>query len=48
AKARAGEITQFTGIDSPYEAPEHADIVVTPADGTPGDTADAVLRNLGI
>ena len=25
-KARAGEIKHFTGIDDPYEAPEHADI----------------------
>ncbi|OIO69426.1 MAG: adenylyl-sulfate kinase [Zetaproteobacteria bacterium CG12_big_fil_rev_8_21_14_0_65_55_1124] len=28
AKARAGEIPAFTGISSPYEAPEHAEIVV--------------------
>lgn len=27
-KARAGEIKNFTGIDAPYEAPEHAEIVV--------------------
>jgi len=26
-KARAGEIPFFTGIDSPYEAPEHAELV---------------------
>lgn len=26
AKARAGEITDFTGIDAPYEAPEKAEI----------------------
>ena len=28
AKARAGEIKQFTGIDSPFEEPNKADIVV--------------------
>lgn len=28
AKARAGEIKNFTGIDSPYETPERPDIVV--------------------
>ncbi len=28
AKARRGEIKNFTGIDSPYEAPEKADIVL--------------------
>lgn len=27
-KARAGELKNFTGIDSPYEAPEHAEIVI--------------------
>lgn len=48
AKARRGEISQFTGIDSPYERPDHAEIVVTPHDGEPADVADAVLRNLGL
>src|SRR5205085_4614448 len=28
AKARAGELKNFTGIDSPYEAPENAEIHV--------------------
>ncbi len=28
AKARAGEIKKFTGIDSPFEEPDKADIVV--------------------
>lgn len=27
-KARAGEIADFTGISSPYEAPEHPEIIV--------------------
>lgn len=27
-KARAGEVKNFTGIDSPYEAPTNADIVI--------------------
>ena len=27
-KARAGELKQFTGIDSPYEAPENAELVL--------------------
>ncbi|MFT3716063.1 MAG: adenylyl-sulfate kinase [Gordonia sp. (in: high G+C Gram-positive bacteria)] len=47
-KARAGEISQFTGIDSPYERPENADIVVKPEDGSPADNAAAILRNLGL
>ncbi|MFI6869522.1 adenylyl-sulfate kinase [Nocardia sp. NPDC050406] len=48
ARARAGEIRQFTGIDSPYERPERADLVVTPADGTPTDIAAHIRRALGI
>jgi bifunctional enzyme CysN/CysC len=32
ARARAGEIKGFTGIDDPYEAPQDADIVLTPAE----------------
>ena len=27
-KARAGEIKNFTGIDAPYEAPKHPDILI--------------------
>jgi bifunctional enzyme CysN/CysC len=33
AKARAGEITGFTGIDDPYEAPESPELTVTPDAG---------------
>jgi bifunctional enzyme CysN/CysC len=30
AKARAGEITHFTGIDSPYQRPKSPDLRLTP------------------
>jgi bifunctional enzyme CysN/CysC len=30
AKARAGEITHFTGIDSPYERPKNPDLRLVP------------------
>ena len=30
AKARAGEITRFTGIDSPYQRPQNPDLRLTP------------------
>lgn len=43
AKARAGELKGFTGIDDPYEAPEAPDLVLTPADGDPEAQAAAVL-----
>lgn len=48
AKARRGEINQFTGIDSPYERPQHPDIVVSPSDGSPIEVAESVIRNLGL
>lgn len=46
-KARAGEIPHFTGISSPYEEPENADIVVD-TDGTVSlaDTVEKVLSAL--
>ena len=31
-KARAGEIKEFTGIDSPYEAPANAEVVINTAE----------------
>lgn len=42
AKARAGEIKGFTGIDDPYEAPLAAELVLTPASGDPLAQARAV------
>ncbi len=47
AKARAGEITGFTGIDDPYEAPTHPDLRLAPADGDPAAMAAKVLDLLG-
>jgi bifunctional enzyme CysN/CysC len=46
AKARAGEITGFTGIDDPYEPPPHPDLRLTPDDGDPAAQAARVLRAL--
>jgi bifunctional enzyme CysN/CysC len=46
AKARAGEIKGFTGIDDPYEAPEHPDVRLTPADGDPAAQTAKVLALL--
>ena len=46
AKARAGEITGFTGIDDPYEPPEHPELVLQPADGDPAAMAAKVLTLL--
>jgi bifunctional enzyme CysN/CysC len=46
AKARRGELPGFTGIDSPYEPPVAADLVLTPADGEPDAQAPRVLALL--
>jgi bifunctional enzyme CysN/CysC len=40
AKARAGEIKDFTSIDSPFEIPELANINLNGADKTPQELAD--------
>src|SRR6201999_3106343 len=45
AKARAGEITHFTGIDSPYQRPKNPDLRLTP-DRTPEELADMVIELL--
>ena len=44
AKARAGEITGFTGIDGPYEPPKHPDLRLTP-DRTVDELAAAGHRH---
>ena len=46
AKARAGEITGFTGIDDPYEAPLAPELLVSSADGAPDDQAALVIAEL--
>jgi adenylylsulfate kinase len=43
-KARAGEIKNFTGIDSPYEKPEKADVVVPTAQMSVDDSLDLLLK----
>ena len=42
-KARAGEIRNFTGIDSDYEAPEHAEIVLKAAEHGPEELSGEVI-----
>ncbi len=46
AKARAGELSNFTGIDSPYEVPESPDVHIDSANTTPEDAADQVIAAL--
>ena len=43
AKARSGEIKNFTGIDSPYEAPLNPEIRLATTDQSPDAAADELL-----
>ncbi len=45
-KALAGEITGFTGVDDPYEAPEHPELVVDTEAQTPEESLQSVLDRL--
>jgi adenylylsulfate kinase len=45
-KARAGELKDFTGIDAPYEAPQHAELALKSAERAPAQMAAEVLAFL--
>ncbi len=48
AKARAGELTGFTGVDDPYEPPLSSELVLTPDDGDPTAQAAMVIDLLDL
>ncbi len=45
-KARAGNLKNFTGIDSPYEEPEAPDIIVNTVEMTPEKAAEYIIRQI--
>jgi bifunctional enzyme CysN/CysC len=45
-KAMAGAIRNFTGIDSPYEAPEHAELTIKTEEAPPEAQAERIVRHL--
>jgi len=45
-KARAGELRNFTGIDSPYEAPEHPEIRIDTTALSAEQAADRIVDEL--
>ncbi len=45
-KARAGELKNFTGIDSPYEPPEVPEICVNTAEMSAEEAADYIIQQL--
>jgi bifunctional enzyme CysN/CysC len=46
AKARAGELKNFTGIDSPYEPPENAEIRIDTTELSADEAADLIVEKL--
>jgi bifunctional enzyme CysN/CysC len=46
AKARRGELANFTGIDSPYEPPEHPEVRVDTTALSPEEAAQLVIDRL--
>jgi len=46
ARARSGQLVNFTGIDSPYEVPEHPEVRIDTTTTTPKDAAELVLGRL--
>ena len=46
AKARSGQLKNFTGIDSPYEAPENAEMRIDTTQMTPEEAADLIIARL--
>ena len=46
SKARSGELENFTGIDSPYEAPENAEIVIDTVAMNAEEAADRIVRHI--
>jgi bifunctional enzyme CysN/CysC len=45
-KARAGQLANFTGIDSPYEAPENPEIHIDTTKVSPEEAADLIIERL--
>jgi bifunctional enzyme CysN/CysC len=45
-KARGGQLKNFTGIDSPYEAPEAPEIRIDTTDMSPEQAADFIVDHL--
>jgi bifunctional enzyme CysN/CysC len=45
-KARAGELENFTGIDSPYEPPESPELTINTVGCSAADAADRVIEYL--
>jgi bifunctional enzyme CysN/CysC len=45
-KVRRGELKNFTGVDSPYEYPEHPEVRITTTNSTPEQAVEVLLEQL--
>jgi bifunctional enzyme CysN/CysC len=45
-KARAGELKNFTGIDSSYEEPENPDLILNTSSGNAEQLTDQIIKFL--
>ena len=46
AKARSGQIKNFTGIDSPYEIPKNPDLHIKTIDHSVDEAVDKIIRKI--
>lgn len=46
ARARRGQITGFTGVDDPYEAPQNPEIILDTVNSTAGENAQKIIAFL--
>jgi bifunctional enzyme CysN/CysC len=46
AKARSGELKNFTGIDSPYEAPENPEMRIDTTEMSADEAAEQIVEAL--
>ena len=46
AKARSGEIKEFTGVSDPYEVPENPELVIDTESQSPEESAQQILTYL--
>jgi adenylyl-sulfate kinase len=47
-KARRGEVKDFTGIDSPYEAPDNPDVLIDTENKTVDESVHMILHKVGL
>jgi len=47
-KARRGEVKDFTGIDSPYEAPQNPEVIIDTQNKTIEECVHTILQKVSL